>query len=414
MKRLLTVLGLILLLWVPDADAKKHDRGQSYVYFRIHGDSVVVRVEITAEHLNEALGLAIATGEGVPRDTVLAHAGRNIDAIRAYIAEQLTLRIPDGPELSTRFRDLDLLRVERFGDFVQLSYDVNGFDTIPDRFEVTYTAMFEVDSQHRNMVLVEHDWRSSTFNNESNVAFTLKPSDPSGILDLTGSSVMSGFAGMVGFGIEHILIGFDHILFLLALILPSVLYWEDRTWKPETRFRTAFINIVKIVTFFTLAHTITLSLAALKVIALPSILVESIIAASIAVAALHNLNPRFFRYEWLIAFVFGLFHGFGFAGLLEPLGLGREYTLLTLLGFNLGVEIGQVLIIAAVFPVLFFLRKWSLYRPLVLRAGSVALIAIALFWFVERAFSPPLLVEAKNMVKDIIRPVYYAVVGLLS
>ncbi|NNF03811.1 MAG: HupE/UreJ family protein [Rhodothermales bacterium] len=414
MKQILTVLGLMLLLWVPDALAKKHDRGQSYVYFRIHGDSVVVRVEITAEHLNEALGLDLATGDGVPVDSVLAHAGRNLDAIRAFIAEQLTLRIPGGAVLSTDFRDVAVLRVPRFGDFLQLTYDVGGFEDLPDRFEVTYTAMFDVDNQHRNMVLVEHDWRSTTFNNESNVAFTLKPSEPTGILDLTGSTVMSGFAGMIGFGIEHILIGFDHILFLLALILPSVLYWEDRTWKPETRFRTAFINIVKIVTFFTLAHTITLSLAAMKVIVLPSILVESIIAASIAVAALHNLSPRFFRYEWLIAFVFGLFHGFGFAGLLEPLGLGREYTLLTLLGFNLGVEIGQVIIIAAVFPLLYMIRKWSMYRPLVLRAGSVALIAIAMFWFVERAFAPQILVDAKEVMKDIARPVYHAVMGLVS
>jgi hypothetical protein len=119
--------------------------------------------------------------------------------------------------------------------------------------------------------------------------------------------------------------------------------------------------------------------------------VESVIAASIAVAALHNLWPVARVNEAAIAFVFGLFHGFGFASVLGDLGLGTEHLVLSLLGFNLGVEIGQVAIISAIFPILFLVRRLRVY-DLVLRTGSAALIAIGLLWVAERTmgFNVPL------------------------
>lgn len=410
----LALLGVLTLVGVlaapPQAHATPHARGSSYVYFRIYDDSVQVRVEITVRDLNRALGLDMPRGPGTPVGDVRQVLAANLDSIRAYVESRLTIATAAGP-VDLRFREQDLLRVGRTGDFVLLHYDVEGLAQIPDAFEVEYTALFDVDSDHRNMLIVEHNWKTSTFNNEGNVAFIMRPGAPRGTLDLASSSVWTGFLGMIRFGITHILVGFDHILFLLALILPSVLYREDKQWKVVPRFRGALINIVAIVTFFTIAHSITLSMAALNVVRLPSILVESVIAASIAVAALHNLYPRFIKHESVIAFVFGLFHGFGFASLLEPLGLGGEYTTLTLLGFNVGVEIGQVAVIALLFPVLFALRKRPWYTRAVLSYGSVLLIAVAMFWFVERAFDPPMIADAKGYVKDLVRPFYYAVIG---
>jgi len=156
-------------------------------------------------------------------------------------------------------------------------------------------------------------------------------------------------------------------------------------WKPVEKFRPAFIYILKIITFFTIAHTITLSLAALNIIVLPSRLVESIIALSIGLAAYHNIKPIFKGKDWLIAFVFGLFHGFGFASVMGELGFKGEFLTLTLLGFNIGVEIGQVLIIALIFPFLYFLRKKKLY-PKLLVYLSALLIIVSLYWLFERAF----------------------------
>ena len=391
--------------------APPHARGQSYIYFQIYDDSTQVRVEVSVDDLNQALGLKMPHRQGASEEAVRTAIATHLDSIRAYIESHLRIATADGPPLTLRFRDQDLLRVGQTGDFVLLNYNLEGLSKPPEAFDVTYTAMFDVDSQHRNMVLVEHNWKTSTFNNEGNVAFILRPGAPQGTLDLSSSSVWRGLLGMVRYGIVHILVGTDHVLFLLALILPSVLRRREGEWQAVPSFRRAGLNIVAIVTFFTLAHSVTLSLAALDVVQVSSTLVESVIAASIAVAALHNLYPQFIRYESVIAFVFGLFHGFGFAGLLEPLGLGGEYTTLTLLGFNVGVEIGQIAIIALLFPVLFLLRKRSWYTRAVLQVGSVLLIAIALFWFVERVFNPPLIADTKIFVKDLIRPVYYAVLG---
>jgi len=193
-------------------------------------------------------------------------------------------------------------------------------------------------------------------------------------------------------GIWHIWIGIDHILFLVALILPSVVRRkEDATgyslsnWEPVLKFKPAFYYILKVITFFTIAHTITLTLASLEIVTLPSRIAESIIAFSIGLAAFHNIRPIFKGRDWVIAFVFGLFHGFGFASVLADLGLTNDFLTISLLGFNVGVELGQLVIIALIFPILYLLRKRKIYNK-ILVYGSVILIIVSLYWFIERVF----------------------------
>jgi len=143
---------------------------------------------------------------------------------------------------------------------------------------------------------------------------------------------------------------------------------------------------VKIVTAFTVAHSITLSLAAVGLVTLPSRLVESVIAASVVFAAVNNLRGTIERRRWVMAFVFGLIHGFGFASVLADLGLPQEALLLALIGFNVGVELGQLAIVLAFVPLAFWLRNTKLYRVGILQAGSVLIALLASWWFVERAF----------------------------
>ena len=189
----------------------------------------------------------------------------------------------------------------------------------------------------------------------------------------------------------HIWIGFDHILFLLSLLLPAVLVWLPPRWLPAPRLRDALIDVAKIVTAFTLAHSITLTLATLGLIALPSRLVESAIAASVMLAALNNLFPLFQGRRWLMAFGFGLIHGFGFATVLSELQLPQDALLLALLAFNGGVELGQLAIVAVFLPLAFGLRASRFYRRVVLQGGSWVIAGLAAVWFVERAFSLKLL-----------------------
>ncbi len=217
------------------------------------------------------------------------------------------------------------------------------------------------------------------------------------------STAGSQFVDYAADGVWHIWIGFDHILFLLSLLLPAVGAWvagvggqrpggsRRATWQPVPRLGVAVWEVLRIVTAFTLAHSITLSLATLGWVSLPSRLVESTIAASVVLAALNNVFPFFQGRRWMVAFAFGLIHGFGFASVLADLGLPRDALALALLGFNLGVEAGQLAIVAVFLPLAYLLRHSKFYRWVVLWGGSLAIAAIAAAWFVERAFELKLL-----------------------
>ena len=186
-------------------------------------------------------------------------------------------------------------------------------------------------------------------------------------------------------GIWHIWLGYDHVVFLLALLLPAVLRRIANRWEPAPDFFSALGEVVAIVTAFTVAHSITLSLASLGVISLPSRLIESAIAASVAFAGVSNLYPALTQRRWLVAFLFGLIHGFGFASVLSDLGLPPGSLALSLVSFNLGVEVGQLAIVAIFLPLAYGLRKSWTYQRLVLVSGSLGIIALACVWLMERA-----------------------------
>lgn len=189
-------------------------------------------------------------------------------------------------------------------------------------------------------------------------------------------------------GIWHILSGIDHLLFLLSLLLPAVLLRSRGRWEPVTEVRPALISIFKVVTAFTLAHSITLTLAALDIVRLPSRLTESVIAASIIVAALNNIFPVVTESRARIAFAFGLLHGFGFASVLADMGLPQGARLISLFAFNAGIETGQLAVVIGVMPIIYGLRSGVFYRRAVMPWGSAAIAALALVWLVQRAILP--------------------------
>jgi hypothetical protein len=147
----------------------------------------------------------------------------------------------------------------------------------------------------------------------------------------------------------------------------------------------AFWEIFKIVTAFTLAHSITLSLAVLGFVSLPTHWVESIIAASILIAALHNLYPVIHSRLWIMTFICGLVHGLGFASVLIDFGLPGKSLALALAGFNMGVEIGQIVIVGVFTPLAFLLRRSWFYQRFILDFGSLVIAFVALIWLIERS-----------------------------
>ena len=187
-------------------------------------------------------------------------------------------------------------------------------------------------------------------------------------ITLKGTEQPKGAASFFLLGVEHIATGYDHLLFLLALILCG----------------GNFVQLLKIITAFTLAHSLTLGAAALDIITLPSVLVEAVIALSIAYVGFENLFPRFaVSRRWTISFLFGLIHGFGFSSVLKEIGLPKDSLLLSLLNFNLGVEAGQLVAVVIIVPLLLQLRKTS-WEEKTVRGLSAIVLIVGLALFVER------------------------------
>jgi len=192
------------------------------------------------------------------------------------------------------------------------------------------------------------------------------------------------FRDFVREGIAHILSGYDHLAFLVSLLLPAPLVLVARQWRPAGSWREVLYPTLGLVTAFTAAHSITLSLAALGLVKPASFWVEAAIAASVVIAALNNLVPVVTRRLWAVAFGFGLVHGLGFAGALAETGLPADARLSALFGFNLGVEIGQLGVVSLALPTLFVLRTQRGYQDFVLRLVSLGIAALAGFWLLQR------------------------------
>jgi hypothetical protein len=246
---------------------------------------------------------------------------------------------------------------------------------------VDYRLLFDVDPTHRGLLQYVEGGRSQS------VIF----SSATRTQTIGAGTAWQQLVAYGHEGVWHIWLGFDHILFLLSLLLPAVLLRRGNAWQPAESFRSAFWDVARIVTAFTVAHSITLTLAALDIVALPSRWVESAIALSVVLAAINNLFPLVSHGRWLAAFAFGLVHGFGFAGALRDLGLPSGSLALSLFGFNVGVELGQLAIVAVFLPIAFRLRGTWTYHRIVLAGGSALIAAIAGVWLVERAFNVAIL-----------------------
>lgn len=385
----LPFIFIILVSFFVSNDLSAHAPDQSYLYLRIYKESIGGRYELTAKDMNKAFGL------NLPDELSLQLVEPHLPKIYEYFKSRSNFK-DNGKTYDVKFTEPTILELNDKYDYVRFHFDLQGVEVVPDELDIFYNVLFDKDSKHKGMLIVEYNWKAGIVDNEAMFSNVYSGDNTQQTLSLKDASIMKGFIALVKLGIWHIWIGLDHILFILALILPSVVRRKESdiplslstahdSWMPVERFKPAFMYIVKIITFFTIAHSITLALASLQIINMPSWFVESIIALSIALAAFHNIKPIVKSKEWIIAFAFGLFHGFGFASVLGEKGLGGDYMVLSLLGFNVGVELGQLLIICMIFPVLYVIRKLKLY-PAIIKYGSILLIFISIYWFIERVF----------------------------
>jgi hydrogenase/urease accessory protein HupE len=338
-------------------EAQAHNAGVSTSRIVIQGRTVDVEINALGRDYEKSVGVRIT--EAGSSEVNRVALGVMAPSVLTYVGDHVAV-FADGqqcaPSLGTALpADTHVL--------VRLTW------TCPPAGELRYRATLfqDVDPTARHLAII------ATESGEHELA--LDSGAPEVALSTAGTSVLQVVGRFVQAGIEHIFLGYDHIAFLAAIVL-----WAHRLWP-----------IIKIVTAFTIAHSITLSLAALQVVVLPSAIVEAAIAATIMFVAVENFFSRNVDGRWRVTFVFGLIHGFGFASALQEIGLPANAALPALAAFNIGVEIGQVVIVALIFQLLL----WSdrIGHRAVAREGrhpalvyfcSAAILPVALYWLVER------------------------------
>ena len=363
--------------------ASAHKSSDSYLQIEAAPGQLTVRWDIALRDLDIALDLDTDGDGKLTWGEVKAAWPR----IESYAMARLSI---EGCTLRSTGRGL-----ERRNDGTYAVLHLASGCTLAAQPAIGYSLFAEVDPTHRGIAKIQRPGQALSLSvldpSRSAIRTGEAGGTASGASAAAGTSAAAAGTGaapsrweFLGEGIRHILGGYDHVLFLLCLLLPAVMRRTAEGWRPVERLSQAILPVVGIVSAFTIAHSITLTLAALKLVSLPSSFIEPAIAVTIVLAALDNIWAIFPVRRIVVTFFFGLIHGFGFASVLAELNLPTADFAWALLQFNVGLEVGQLMIVIVATAVLFNLRGWSKYRPLVIRGGSLVAMSIAGLWFIER------------------------------
>lgn len=364
-----------------------HAHSSSQSFLRLQGDEreTTLQVDVALRDLDLALDLDRDGDGNLSWGEVRKARDEIVDWTRAGLRLQ-------GCDAAWKLQDFGL---EERNDGVYASMRLQADCALPADPRLHYALMLGLDPTHRAL-LRGPDGRLHLLSAQALPARVVSPPDAT-TSEVPAASATATAAPAIAVqepalwqsGIEHILSGYDHLLFLLCLILPAVLRRRDECWLPVQRLREALLPILGIVSAFTLAHSVTLGLAALGWVRIAPAVIEPLIAFSIVIAALDNLRPFLSRLlwnapRWSIAFAFGLIHGFGFADALAELELPPAEFAWALLRFNLGLECGQLVVVGGAVALLYGLRRWTAYPRWVLGLGSSLAAVLGSFWMVQR------------------------------
>lgn len=361
--------------------AQAHAPQENYVWLNIEADRMTGRFEVNVKDVNSKLGIDVDAAGATRLEGMAVSA----DEIEAFLKANFSFSDGDG-EITYHFTESD--EFEENGNFLRYNFETDRLPTsniLTVNNSIWITPEYLKDDRlHRSLLVVEHNVTADKEFGLGNVALVFGPGKLVQEIDMDDPGSVLVWQDFFMQGILHIGIGLDHILFIVVLLLTTVVTINKGVWEPVSGFRSALWKTVKIVTIFTIAHSITLSLAALNLVNISPTIVESIIAASIIAVALNNIFPRFQSHAWVLIFTFGLFHGLGFASVMGDLQFRNILIERILIMFNVGVEVGQFVIVLVVFPILFAIRKKPWYRTVVVNSLSALAIVISVYWVGER------------------------------
>lgn len=381
-------LTLLLLALAAPAPLRAHPMPNSVVLLDIHPRRVDAELQLPIAELQYAFGQLL----GAHPETIVQRYGPEL---RAYLGQHVRPRSPDGRPWTVRVGQLrvDSTAQAATGPYLEVIANLQLLPppgASPRTFTFDYDAIIHQVVTHVALVAVRQDWDAGHLAGQPPAEVGVIRLDPRRNvippLEIKQSqgSRWTGFQSMVALGTAHIAEGTDHLLFLLALLLPAPLLAAGRRWGPFGGVRYSLRRLLGIVTAFTLGHSLTLLAGALGWLRLPGGPVEALIAVSILVSAAHAWRPLFAGREAAVAAGFGLVHGLAFAGTLADLQLDGGRMALSILGFNLGIELMQLAVIALVVPWLLLL-SCSPRAYAWVRVGGAAFAGVAaLAWLAER------------------------------
>jgi HupE / UreJ protein len=385
----LSRLSWLLIFLGVSSSTFAHPMPNSVLLLDVHEKTVRAELQIPLSEL----GLAIKEDLLSKSDSLLATYETRLES---YLVAHIHLLTPAGELWQVTVDSLNVKEVEQtatgpYRELVAALTFTPPYGASTRQFTLDYDAVIHQVVTHIILVSIRQDWMSGVTAEHATEAGVIRINPVDGTIapleiDLSNGNLWRGFLSMVKLGMTHISEGTDHLLFLLTLLLPAPLLAVAGRWGRFAGTRQSLQSILKIVTAFTVGHSLTLILGTVTRAHLPSQPIEVLIAVSIFISALHALRPLFPNREMLVAGGFGLIHGLAFSFMLAELNLSTSQLILSLFGFNLGIEFMQLFIIALTMPWLILLARTSFYTPVRLVGASVAAVA-SLGWIAERVLA---------------------------
>jgi len=381
MNRIKILFSIIAVFMVVlSGNASAHAPRESYVWTNIELDHLSGRVELNVNDIKNKLGVDV-----LGNDENQSALKRTEKTIQQYLEANLKFSDSSG-EIPYSFTHSDMSTdATEFAQYFYKSIRLPDSESLQIENTIFLTDEYaSSDPLHRSLVVLEYNKAEDLDFGKDTPFLVFGPTRSIGSLNTIDPEPILEWKAFFVQGILHIWKGIDHVLFVVILLLTTVLRSDNKKWLPIQSFGGAFLNTLKIVTVFTIAHSITLALAAFGYLEFNSGVIESIIALSIIAMAVNNIFPRFTQHTWLLVFIFGLFHGLGFATVMSDLQFRTGLLTHILIMFNVGVEVGQFAIVLLIFPLLYWIRTSSSYHRFVVVPVSVLGIVVAAVWFMQR------------------------------
>ncbi|WP_449629400.1 HupE/UreJ family protein [Pseudomonas sp.] len=360
---------MLLISFVMAGTAHAHKASDSFLYWQPAVVDAPGRLDIALVDLARTVMLdgdndgQVLWGEVIDRQA----------SVKRYLTSRLLITSED-QECRVDWRMAGLTQ-HSDGNYLVVEFRPDCFDSTIIPSELKYNLFFDQDPLHRALVMTRI---------EGSDRLTVLSPDQQTLRFAEVPSVWQTATEFIWEGMVHLWIGYDHMLFLLALLLPAAVRREKGCWVVGEKLGTAVKDVALIVSAFTVAHSITLVIATLGVVRLPIDWVETFIALSIVTAAVNVVWPFLGRRRYLVGFGFGLIHGFGFASVLASFMTDTSSRLIALVSFNIGVELAQLVVVAAVVPVIFLLRRQWFYQRVVMPAGVFVVAVTGSIWVWQR------------------------------